>query len=176
VYNRYQNLSELTTSGFDVELHQRWQTEAAGEFGVTGAYTHVRDYRRPTIVGGPLVDYAGNNLGVSFSLPRNKATTTFEWNIAEIKTAVTWYHIGGYDQKASSAATAVQSRVDAYEQFDLYLGWSGVSNLTLYTKLENLLDEEPPYDASFPGIRAPYDFTQYDLRGPSFLIGMDYRL
>jgi iron complex outermembrane receptor protein len=176
VYNRYQNLSELTTSGFDVELHQRWQTAAAGEFGVTSAYTHVRDYRRPTIIGGPLVDYAGNNLGVSFSLPRNKATTTFEWNIADFKTAVTWYHIGGYDQKASTAATAVQSRVDAYEQFDLYLGWSGVTNLTLYTKFENLLDEEPPYDASFPGIRAPYDFTQYDLRGPSFLVGIDYRL
>lgn len=176
VYNRYQNLSELTTSGFDVELRQRWLTERVGEFGLAAVYTHVRDYRRPQTTGGRLVDYAGNNLGISYSLPANKATTTLDWNIADFRTALTWYHTGGYDQKASAVARAAQSRVDAYEQFDIYLGWSGIENLTLYTKIENLFDEEPPYDASFPGIRAPYDFTQYDLRGRGFLIGLDYKL
>nr|WP_298723368.1 TonB-dependent receptor [uncultured Steroidobacter sp.] len=177
VYNRYQNLSELTTSGIDVELRQRWLTDNVGEFGVTAVYTHVHDYRRPQTTGGPLVDYAGTNLGASFSLPRNKATTTFEWNIANVRTSLTWYHTGSYAQKASAAATAVQSRVDAYEQFDLYAGWTSASdNLTVYTKIENLFDELPPYDASFPGIRAPYDFTQFDLRGRAFLIGLDYRL
>jgi iron complex outermembrane recepter protein len=176
VYNRYQNLSELTTSGFDVELRQRWLTDRIGEFGLAAVYTHVRDYKRPQTTGGPLVDYAGTNLGASFSLPANKATTTLDWNIADFRTALTWYHTGGYDQKASTAATAVQSRVDSYEQFDLYLGWSGIDNLTLYTKVENLFDEEPPHDSSFPGIRAPYDFTQYDLRGRAFLVGLNYRL
>ncbi|WP_129646823.1 TonB-dependent receptor plug domain-containing protein [Peristeroidobacter agariperforans] len=177
VYNRYQNLSELTTSGIDVELRRRWQTQNIGEFGVTAVYTHVLDYRRPQTTGGPLVDYAGSNLGASFSLPQDKATTTVEWNIASVRTALTWYHTGGYDQKASAAASAAQTRVDAYEQFDLYTGWSsGSDNLTVYAKVENLFDEQPPYDASFPGIRAPYDFTQYDLRGRAFLIGLDYRL
>ena len=33
----------------------------------------------------------------------------------------------------------------------------------------------PPHDASFPGIRAPYDFTQYDLRGRYVTVGFDYR-
>lgn len=37
-------------------------------------------------------------------------------------------YTGGYDEKASAAATAVRSRVDAYEQFDLYPGWSGIDN------------------------------------------------
>lgn len=176
VYNRYRNLSQLTTSGFDVELHQRWQTDNVGDFGVSSVFTYVRDYRRPQTTGGPLVDYAGNNLGVSYSLPANKATTTLDWNITDFRTSLTWYHTAGYDQKASAAASAVQSRVDAYEQFDLYAGWSGFKNLTVYTKVENLFDEEPPYDASFPGIRAPYDFTQYDLRGRTFMIGVDYQL
>lgn len=176
VYNRYQNLSELTTSGFDVELRQRWWTQNLGEFGLSSVFTHVHDYRRPQTTGGPLVDYAGTNLGTSFSLPRNKATTTLDWNIADFRTAVTWYHTGGYDQKASVAASSVQSRVDSYDQFDLYVGWSGLPNVTVYTKVENLFDELPPYDASFPGIRAPYDFTQYDLRGRAFLIGVDYQL
>lgn len=76
VFNRYQNLSELTTSGIDVELRQRWQTQNVGEFGVTAVYTHVHDYRHPQTTG----------------------------------------------------------RSD---------------NLTVYTKVENLFNEEPPYDASF---------------------------
>lgn len=173
VYNRYQNLSELTTSGIDVELRQRWRTEAAGNFGLNTAYTHVRDYRRPTVVGGPLQDYAGSNLGPS--LPRNKATTTLDWNLGTVSAALTWYYTGGYDQKASAAATAVQSRVGDYNQFDLYLGYTGIDKLTLYAKIENLADKQPPVDASFPGIRAPYDFTQYDLRGRYFTVGLDYR-
>ncbi|WP_434027204.1 TonB-dependent receptor [[Pseudomonas] boreopolis] len=174
VYNRYQNLSELTTSGLDVELRQRWRTDAAGDFGIASAYTHVRDYRRPATAGGPLVDYAGGNL-LGVSLPRNKATTTFDWTWRGFTAAVTWYYTGGYDQKASAAAAAVQSHVDAYDQFDLYLGYTGFERWNLYAKIENVANEEPPYDASFPGIRAPYDFTQYDLRGRYFTVGFDYR-
>jgi len=169
VYNRYQNLTELKTSGIDVELRQRWRTAAAGEFGLSSAYTHVLEYRRQNTVGGPLVDYAGNNL--SFTLPRNKATTTADWVLRDFTTALTWYHTGGYAQTRSTA----QSRVDGYDQFDLYFAWSGLDKLTLYAKVQNLLDEEPPYDASFPGIRAPYDFSQYDLRGRYFSVGFDYR-
>lgn len=173
VYNRYQNLSTLETSGIDVELRQRIPTERFGEFNLSSAYTHVRDYRRPTVLGGPLVDYAGSNLGAT--LPRNKATTTLDWSAGDFRTALTWYYTSGYDQKASAGVQAVQDRVDAYNQFDLYLGYTGFEQLTLYAKIQNLGDEDPPYDASFPGIRAPYDFSQYDLRGRYFTVGFDYR-
>lgn len=172
VYNRYQNLSTLKTSGLDAEFNQTVRT-AAGDFRITSVYTHVLDYSRPQVVGGLLVDYAGSNLGPS--LPRNKLTSRFGWSIGDFETALTWYRTGGYDQKASVAATAVQSRVDSYDQFDLYAGWSGIEGLTLYAKVDNVLDETPPHDASFPGIRAPYDFSQYDLRGRYFQVGFDYR-
>ncbi|MGK4576824.1 TonB-dependent receptor domain-containing protein, partial [Xanthomonas hortorum] len=161
------------TSGVGLDFHPCCPTEAAGNFGLNTAYTHVRDYRRPTVVGGPLQDYAGSNLGPS--LPRNKATTTLDWNLGTVSAALTWYYTGGYDQKASAAASALQSRVDDYNQFDLYLAYTGIDTLTLYAKIENLADKQPPVDASFPGIRAPYDFTQYDLRGRYFTVGLDYR-
>jgi len=76
---------------------------------------------------------------------------------------------------ASATAQSVQDRVEAYHQVDLYLGYTGFAQLTLYAKVQNLGDEAPPYDASFPGIRAPYDFSQYDLRGRYFTVGFDYR-
>ncbi|KAG0752101.1 hypothetical protein G6F24_013803 [Rhizopus arrhizus] len=132
VYNRYQNLSELKTSGIDVELRQRIPTAALGDFTVSSAYTHVRDYRRPTVVGGPLVDYAGSNLGAT--LPKDKATTTLDWKYGDFNAAVTWYYTSSYRQEASTAAKAVQQRVGSYSQYDLYLAYTGVDKLTVYAK------------------------------------------
>ena len=172
VYNRYQNLTDLKTSGVDVELRQRLPTGRLGEFTLTTGFTHVRDYRRPAVTGGPLVDYAGSNLGAT--LPRNKATTTLDWAQGDWRAALTWYYTGGYDQRTAAART-VQQRVDSYSQFDLYAAYTGFQQLTLYAKVQNLGDEAPPYDASFPGIRAPYDFSQYDLRGRYYTVGFDYR-
>jgi iron complex outermembrane receptor protein len=173
VYNRYQNLSELQTSGIDVELRQRWNTDAAGSFGLNSALTYVLDYERPQVIGGPLVDYAGSNLGPS--LPDTKATTTLDWSIGDWRTALSWYYTAGYEQQGSTAAKAVQKDVASYSQFDLYLGYSGIDKLNIYAKVQNLGDRQPPFDATFPGIRAPYDFSQYDLRGRYFTLGFDYR-
>lgn len=170
VYNRYQNLSELKTSGVDVELSQRWRTGQWGDFALQTAYTHVIDYRRPVTVGGPLVDYAGTNRGSS--LPADKATTRAGWSKGPLEADLTWYYTSGYDLVTPVTG---QSSVDAYNQFDLYLGWSGLENAKVYVKIENIADETPPYDGTFPGIRAPYDFSQYDLRGRQFRIGFDYR-
>ncbi|MEL1263326.1 TonB-dependent receptor [Pseudoxanthomonas putridarboris] len=173
IRNRYQNLSELKTSGFDVEFRQRLRTEAAGDFTLSSVYTHVRDYRRPATIGGPLVDYAGSNLGPS--LPRNKATTTLGWDVKDFSTSVTWFYTGGYDQRSVTGA-AIPARVKAGNQFDLYFGYAGFEGWNLYAKVENVLDEEPPYDpAGFAGIRVPYDITQYDLRGRYVTVGFDYR-
>ncbi|MCD7099187.1 TonB-dependent receptor [Stenotrophomonas sp. MMGLT7] len=173
VYNRYQNLSELETSGIDVELRQRWNSERWGQFGLSSALTYVIDYKRPQVVGGETVDYAGSNLGPS--LPDTKATTTLDWSVGDWRSALTWYYTSGYDQKGSAAASAVQDTVASYSQLDLYLGYEGIERLTVYAKVQNLGDREPPYDATFPGVRAPYDFTQYDLRGRYFTVGFDYR-
>ncbi len=173
VYNRYQNLSELQTSGIDVELRQRWSSASAGDFGLSSALTYVIDYRRPQVIDGPLVDYAGSNLGPS--LPDIKATTTLDWTLGDWRTALTWYYTGGYDQEGSVAAKAVQKDVASYSQFDLYLGYTGIDRLSLYAKVQNIGNRQPPHDATFPGVRAPYDFSQYDLRGRYYTVGFDYR-
>ena len=170
VYNRYQNLTALETSGIDVDFSQRWRTDGWGDFTLSSAYTHVLEYKRPNAAGGPLLDYAGSNRGGA--LPADRATTRAAWSNDAFDANLTWYYTSGYDQVS---AAALQAEVDAYNQFDLYLGWSGLERLTVYAKVENLLDEAPPHDASFPGVRAPYDFGQYDLRGRYFRIGFDVR-
>ena len=173
VYNRYQNLSELQTAGIDIEARQRWNTASVGSFGIATALSHVIEYKRPQVIGGPLVDYAGSNRGST--LPDTKATTTLDWSLGDWRTALTWYYTAGYEQRASATATALQDTVSSYSQFDLYLGYTGFENLSLYAKVQNIADRSPPFDASYPGIRAPYDFGQYDLRGRYITVGFDYR-
>lgn len=170
LYNRYQNLTSLETSGIDVDFSHRLPTEQYGDFTFSSAYTHVLEYKRPNTVGGPVYDYAGNNRGTV--LPAHKATTRVAWSRDTLSANLTWYYTSGYDQVPEVAG---QKRVDAYNQFDAYLGWDVSEKVSLYGKIENLLDEAPPIDATFPGIRAPYNFGQYDLRGRYFRVGFDVR-
>ena len=170
IYNRYQNLTSLETSGVDLDISHRWSIETLGNFNLSTAYTHVIEYKRPNTAGGPMLDYAGSNRGTL--LPANKATTRLAWSRDALSANLTWYYTSGYNQ---IPIVADQKRVDAYNQFDAYLGWDYSEKLSVYAKVENLLNEEPPFDASFPGIRAPYNFGQYDLRGRYFRVGFDVR-
>lgn len=170
VFNAYQNLTELETQGIDFDLRQRWQHAELGEFVLSAVWSHVLDYKRQSVPGGPLVDWAGTNLGGV--LPKNKGTTRLAWwPLEQLEAAATWYHTDGYDQ-----ATVVggQSRVEAHDQFDLYLSYAFDGGPRLYVKVDNIFDAFPPHDARFPGINgAPYDFGQYDARGRYFQIGFD---
>lgn len=168
VYNRYQNLTSLETSGIDIDFSHRWDAGDAGFFVFSSAYTHVLKYERPNTVGGPILNYAGTNRGAT--LPAHKATSRVAWSRKAFDANLTWYYTSGYDQ---ATVVAGQAHVDSYHQFDAYLGWAATQSVRLYAKVENLLDEAPPHDASFPGVRAPYDFGQYDLRGRYFRVGFD---
>ena len=168
VYNRYQNLTSLETSGIDIDFNHRWDAGDAGLIVLSSAYTHVLKYERPNTVGGRIFDYAGTNRGAT--LPAHKATTRVAWSRNAFDANLTWYYTSGYDQEP---VVGGQERVDSYNQFDAYLGWAATEKLRVYAKIENLLDEEPPHDPSFPGVRAPYDFGQYDLRGRYFRVGFD---
>ena len=82
--------------------------------------------------------------------------------VGGFETALTWYRTGGYDQKASVAATAVQSRVDAYDQLDLYAGWSGIEGLTLVVgDMMAQYKSEAFYGETMQVDMVPDDFNKY---------------
>lgn len=179
VYNRTQNLTELKTSGFDVQLSHRIDTAAAGRFNLNSALTYVREYRRQNVAGGPLVDYAGSN-GFQTALPDLKATTELAWEREDWSASLTWYHTAGYRQRQiTPGVNGVADKVDDYNQFDLYLGYRGFERLNLYAKVANLTDRMPPYDpsgytSSALSQRAPYEVAHYDLLGRYVTVGFSY--
>lgn len=171
VYNAYQNLTELETQGIDFDFSQRWRHSELGEFVFSSVWSHVLDYKRQSVPGGPLLDWAGTNQGGV--LPETKGTTRIAWRpLEQFEATATWYHTSSYDQ-----ATVVggQSKVDAYNQFDIYLGYELPVGTRIHVKVDNIFNEFPPHDARFPGINgAPYDFGQYDARGRYFQVGFDH--
>lgn len=171
IYNAYQNLTELETAGLDFDFSHRWSHDVLGAFNLSSVWTYVLEYSRQSTPGGPLVDWAGTNLGGV--LPEIKGTTRLAWRPLEsFEASASWRYVDGYDQ-----ATPVggQTRVDTYNQFDLYLGYELPRGTRVHLKVDNIFNTFPPHDARFPGINgAPYDFGQYDGRGRYFQIGFDH--
>ncbi len=95
---------------------------------MTSAYTHVRDYRRPTVVGGPLVDYAGSNLGAT--LPKNKATTTLDWNYSDYTAAVPAPPVATTRRPAPPPLRCRAASMPTTSSIS-HLGYTGIENLTL---------------------------------------------
>lgn len=180
IYSRAKNLTELETSGFDVQVSRRFATTSAGTFNLSSALTYVRDYRRQAVAGGPLTDYAGTN-GYQTALPDLKATTQLDWTGGDWDAGLTWYHTAGYAQKQlTPGVNGVSDKVGAYNQYDLFLGYRGFDKLELYLKVANLTNEMPPYDASgytssALSQRAPYEVAHYDLLGRYVTVGFNYR-
>ncbi|WP_437882365.1 TonB-dependent receptor [Pseudomonas sp. LRF_L74] len=175
------NLTRMNTSGFDLEFSRRLPTKGLGDFDLTSTWTYINRYRVQDTADGPLNDYAGTN-GLNMSaIPKTKGRTTLGWRYADWDTALTWNYNGSYEQKQlKTGVNGIHSRVEAYNQFDFYLGYEGVKDLTLYLNVDNLLNEKPPYDpwgysSMGVAVRAPYDVTQYDLLGRYVTLGFNYK-
>ncbi|SDI92894.1 iron complex outermembrane recepter protein [Pseudomonas flavescens] len=171
IYNRFQNLSNLVTDGFDLELNQRIPTAGYGDFSVNGNWTYVRNWRWQPAAGQPLQDAAGSNYPYAF--PKWKGTTALTWAYGDWSNTLTWYYTGGYKQAYQSDYPGSKGRIEAYNQFDWTLRYGGFKDLTLFASINNLENKTPPYDPVYSTTYS--DYTQYDLLGRYFKAGFEYR-
>jgi outer membrane receptor protein involved in Fe transport len=74
--------------------------------------------------------------------------------------------------------TQESGRVPAYGQVNLTATYSPVKQWTVYGKVTNLLDREPPYDPLWLGFptATPYDPSLYNNEGRYLELGVKYRL
>jgi len=56
--------------------------------------------------------------------------------------------------------------------FDLYVAYQGIKNLRLYASVQNLLDQQPPWDSTQP---LGFSQTQYDMRGRFARVGVEFK-
>lgn len=172
IENRYANQGTLTTTGFDLEGRKAWQ--AAGlDWTVDVTWTRLLSYEQPLVAGEAALDGAGGNrFG---ALPKWRGITSINVARGDWNAQLSWRYIDGYQQQVVDARSnpGLQSKVDDYRPFDLYVAYEGLRDTTLYLSVQNLVDETPPFDPA--GGALPYDITQYDAIGRFVTVGFKHR-
>jgi iron complex outermembrane receptor protein len=169
-----ENLNSLVTDG--VELTARHSlTTAAGRFSLSADWVYVRHFTQTSY--GDSVDFAGNDLAMDTpygaSFPRWKGNTTLGWNWHDVDTALTYLYTGPYIENIAENGAHTPS----FGQFNLSLAYSGFRNLTIYGKINNILDRSPPFDPvflNFP-LQPPYDPSLYNDEGRYVEFGLKYK-
>ncbi len=178
VLSNYRNLSQTKVRGFDLDGRLSART-TFGRFTTRANAAYIDDF----IEEG--VNYAGTNSG-SNTYPRLKGTLSQDWEQGAwlVRGAMNYVH--SYYQQLLAGSffvppvnPAVQTgtyplRVPSYTTFDLFARYSVTPKLQVSASVVNVTDETPPYD---PGFSATflYDFSQYDIRGRQFRVGVSYK-
>lgn len=175
VATNYVNLSEVTTSGVDIDARYR-MTTAFGRFGVNVGFSYITSYK----VEGSEV--AGTN-GYG-SLPRVRGSVALNYDQGPWRATLTTRYIHRFVQVLLPASyytpqdprfqTGVYgAKVGSRTYFDLFGAYRINPRLEVSGSVINLLNTKPPYDPGASGTFL-YDFTQHDPRGRRYRVNLSY--
>jgi iron complex outermembrane recepter protein len=74
------------------------------------------------------------------------------------------------NRRASSIATGAPAKVPGATFFDLYGAHQGTKNLRVYASVQNLLDQQPPWDVAQA---TGFSLNHYDVRGRFARLGLE---
>lgn len=177
VLSNYRNLSRTETEGTDVDVRNTIRT-TWGRFTQRLNATYVKKFEEEG------EDFAGTNGGTN-TYPRLKGFLDLGWEYGSWLVQARANYIHRYEQLllAGSFFTPQDPRfqtgtyprkVPSYTTVDLYARWSVTPKLEVSGSVINVTDETPPYDPGFSSTFL-YDFTQYDVRGRQFRLGVKYK-
>ena len=177
VLNNYRNLSRVETQGLDIDARYIARTNY-GRFTTRLNATYVDEFEEEG------VECAGTN-GCTNTYPRWKGYVALDWDQGPWAATFRVNYIHHYYQNLLSSAffTPTDPRimtgtypeqVPSYTTLDLFGRYNITANLNVFGSIVNILDETPPYDPGFSSTFM-YDFTQYDVRGRQFRIGVNYK-
>jgi iron complex outermembrane receptor protein len=177
VLSNYRNLSRTETEGTDVDMRNTIRT-TWGRFTQRLNATYVKKFEEEGF------DYAGTN-GGSNTYPRLKGFLELGWEYGGWLVQGRANYIHRYEQMLLAGSFfapqdprfqtgTYPAKVPSYTTVDLYARWSITPNLEVNGSVINVTDETPPYDPGFSSTFL-YDFTQYDVRGRQYRLGVKYK-
>ena len=177
VLNGFINVNRTETRGVDFDVRHIARTNW-GRFTSRLNATYVAKFEEDG------VDNAGRN-GGTVTVPRWKGFASVDWDQGPwtVSGRINYVHSYYQDFLAGSFFTpqdprfqtgTYPERVPSYTTFDLYGRYNITANLSVSGSVLNIFNRTPPYD---PGIDATnfYDFTQYDVRGTIYRVGVSYK-
>ena len=177
VLNNFVNVSRLETRGVDVDMRYIART-TWGRFTGRLNTTYVAKYEADG------VEYVGSN-GFAQSFPRWKGFASLDWDQGPwtVTGRMNYIHSFRQDFLVGSFFTpqdprfqngTYPTRVPSYTTFDAYAKYNITPNFSVSASVLNIFDRVPPYDPSLDSTNI-YDFTQYDVRGTIYRIGLNYK-
>ena len=172
VSDGFSNVSKVETSGVDVDLRWRLKAGDLGRITLRANASYIISWKQPAALGQPLTEWVGSNTGPAGALPRLRSSSGIDWDTGSFLTSVNARSVGNYRQAASAITAGAPPRVNGSTFFDLYVAYQGIKNLRLYASVQNLLDQQPPWDSTQA---LGYSSTQYDMRGRFARVGLEYK-
>ena len=177
VLNNYRNLSRTETRGVDIDARYVARTQW-GRFSPRLNAVYVAKFEEEG------TENVGTNGGFN-TYPRIKGYISLDWDSGPwAATARANYIHHYYQQLLAGSFRAPQNpqfqtgtypqKVPSYTSYDLYARYNLTANLTVSAAVLNFTDEVPPYDPGF-STTFLYDFTQYDVRGRQYRVGLTYK-
>ncbi len=177
VLNGFVNVNRTETRGVDFDVRHIARTNW-GRFTSRLNTTYVAKFEEDG------VENVGRN-GGTVTVPRWKGFASLDWDQGPWTVSGRMNYIHSYYQDflAGSFFTPQDPRfqngtypvrVPSYTTFDAYGRYNITSNLSVSASVLNIFNRTPPYD---PGIDSTnfYDFTQYDVRGTIYRVGVSYK-
>lgn len=164
------NIAREQTSGVDFSANLRMETRL-GDFGLSGAYTWVREHDIQEYPDEPVVDMFAVNSG--FDIPRSKASLRLSWQRNGWSAAIQGRRLGSlpngwsYDEVWEDGDPG--PKIGATYRYNATVGFQFNDHSQISLAVVNLMDKAPPHDPTYTSYPY-YDISWFDTEGRSFYL------
>ena len=179
VLANYFNLGSTITRGADFDAKYSMST-GVGKFTSRLNVTYIDTFKEDG------VEVAGTNGGLISTIPRLKGSLALDYENGPLATTLAMNYIHHYWQFLLPGSWFVPGdprfqngvypdKVPRYITYDIFAKYNITKNLSVSGSIVNFTDKTPPYDPGFSATNL-YDFSQYDVRGRQFRLGVQYKM
>ena len=172
VSDGFSNVSKVETSGLDIDMRWRLGAGSLGRVTLRANASYIISWKQPAALNQPLTEWVNTNNGPAGALPRLRSSSGIDWDLGSVTTSLAARSVGSYRQRAATITAGAAPKVPGATFFDLYVAYQGIKNLRLFASVQNLLDQQPPWDATQA---LGFSGTQYDVRGRYARLGLEYK-
>jgi iron complex outermembrane receptor protein len=175
------NFGALQTSGVDVQL--MWSIGAddiglssnLGHFSIRTQLNFLGSYRTQLTTGAPYVERRGTiDINNNRPLPKWQAFTTFDYTVGPIDIGLNWRHLPKIvDVTTVTAPASPLAPTGKYDLFDLNVGISLTSKISLRAGIRNLFDRDPQIVTGNAGTTLA---GTYDIIGRNYFLSLKARM
>lgn len=135
------NAFNIDSAGFDVSIDYTWET-SVGEFVAAYAFNKKTRFDQQAGTGGEWLDFLNGDLNTTFSSLEFLSNASIGWTRDNTSARLTWKYTNSYDKLNDP----LQSKVDAYNLFNLYISHDIEAwDTQVFLQGNNITDEDPPF-------------------------------